>query len=95
MQESETILDSMQVGSIILHIFYLLNFLHSHEQPRCFGPITLNSIYWPMAAVLPYFGQNTDDDTTHSIENDVKQLGLLMQELIGETEDEELSSFIQ
>lgn len=68
----------MQIASISLQIFYLLNFLHSHEQPRCFGLMTAESIFWPMAAVLPYLGQN-GEETMHSIENDVKQVGLLMQ----------------
>jgi hypothetical protein len=47
-----------------------------------------------MAATLPYLGQ-TDSDATYSIENDVKQIGLLMQELLGDNEDEDFTPLIR
>jgi hypothetical protein len=58
MKENEMILDNMQIANIILQIYYMVNMLHSHEQPRCFGPILLDSIYWPLATTLPFLGQN-------------------------------------
>lgn len=39
MLDNDMILDSMQIATIILQLLYLINFLHSHDQPRCLGPI--------------------------------------------------------
>lgn len=39
MMENDMILDSMQIVTIFLQLLYLINFLHSHDQPRCLGPI--------------------------------------------------------
>ena len=50
------ILDSMQIGNIILQLLYCIDYLHSHEQPRCLGPLSLSEIYWPMGIILPYLG---------------------------------------
>lgn len=68
------ILDSMQIGTIALHLLYFVNFLHAHEQPRCLGQINLAEVFWPMAVILPYMGQG-DDKESMSVENDVRSVG--------------------
>lgn len=71
MVENDMVLDSTQIVTIILQILYLVNLLHSHEQPRCLGPIEMREIFWPMATILPYLGVG-DEEPMYSIENDVK-----------------------
>lgn len=56
MLSNDMILDNMQIANIALQLMYFLNYLHTHEQPRCLGYIRLQDIYWPMAIVLPYMG---------------------------------------
>lgn len=50
------ILDNMQIATMVLHLLYLVNYLHNGEQPRCLGEVEFGDIYWPMAVVLPYLG---------------------------------------
>lgn len=47
----------------------------------------MREIFWPMATILPYLGVG-DEEPMYSIENDVKQVGMVMKELIGDEEDE-------
>lgn len=78
MVENDMILDSTQIATIILQVLYLVNLLHSHEQPRCLGPIEMRGIFWPMATILPYLGVS-DDEPMYSIEHDVKEVGMLIR----------------
>ena len=86
MLENDMILDNMQIGTMMLQLLYLLKFLHHHEQPRCLGLVSIAQIYWPMAIVLPYLGATNDDQ---GIEGDIKQVGELMRELLGNEDTKE------
>ena len=90
MQEYDQILDSCQVGTMILQILYLIRFLHSHEEPRCLGNLYLNQIYWPMSMVLPYLSQ----DQENSVEGDIKLVGTVMKQLLGE-DTEQFQEIVQ
>lgn len=93
MKANDMILDNMQVASMVLQLLYLVNFLHSHEQPRCLGSVSPAEIYWPMGLALPFLS-NIGHEPTFTIENDVKEVGYLMQELIGDEKDEDLAGII-
>ena len=42
MLDNDMILDNFQVGQIILQINYLINFLHTHEEPRSLGSLKID-----------------------------------------------------
>lgn len=42
MQENDMILDNFQIAQITLQIVYLINFLHSHQEPRSLGSLRTN-----------------------------------------------------
>lgn len=74
MLENDLIFDNMQVATIALQLLYYVNFLHSHDQPRCLGRATMDTIHWPLAVVLPFMGAQ-DDREPASFENDIKLVG--------------------
>lgn len=87
MLENDMIVDGMQIATIALQLMYFATYLHLHEQPRCLGSVTLDSIYWPMAIVLPYMGTSHPTNPLFSssqqhnlnggisIQNDIKAIG--------------------
>lgn len=93
MRANDMILDSMQIAAMVLQVLYLANFLHCHEQPRCLGSITPAEVYWPMGLVLPFL-TSEGIEPAFTIENDVREIGCLMQELLGEDKDEDLAGII-
>lgn len=48
------ILDDFQVAQMVLQILYLVNFLHTHEEPRSLGQLKVDEVYWPLRIALPY-----------------------------------------
>lgn len=88
MHKNDLILDNMQIGNIILQLLYCIDFLHTHEQPRCLGSISLSEICWPMGIILPYLGSplfiNDRQKQGCSIENDIKEVGQIMKTLLYE-----------
>lgn len=54
MMENDMILDDFQVAQMILQILYLINFLHTHEEPRSLGQLKVDEVYWPLRIALPY-----------------------------------------
>lgn len=46
-----------------------------------------------MALALPYLGLDSDEPI-YSMENDIKQVGQLMKEMMGEEEDEDFNQII-
>ena len=54
------ILDNFQIAQIVLQIVYLINFLHTHEEPRSLGSLKANEVYWPLKIVLPYLKNNDE-----------------------------------
>ena len=42
MAENDMIVDNFQIAQIILQLLYLINFLHTHEEPRALGSIRIN-----------------------------------------------------
>ena len=97
------ILDNFQVAQMVLQLLYLINFLHTHEEPRSLGEVKVDEVYWPMRVVLPYL--KTDERATkkeegkghfkaigEGFEGDVRLAGLVMKELLesgGDVEAEE------
>lgn len=37
MMDNDMILDNFQIAQMVLQIMYLVNFLHTHEEPRSLG----------------------------------------------------------
>lgn len=60
MMENDMILDNFQIAQMVLQIVYLINFLHTHEEPRSLGELKIDELYWPMRVVLPYLKNNDD-----------------------------------
>lgn len=54
------ILDNFQIAQMVLQILYLINFLHTHEEPRSLGSLRINEMYWPLRIVLPYLKSNDE-----------------------------------
>jgi len=42
MVENDLILDNFQIAQMVLQIIYLINFLHTHEEPRSLGLMRIN-----------------------------------------------------
>ncbi len=60
MMDNDMILDNFQIGQMVLQLLYLINFLHTHEEPRSLGELKLDEIYWPLRIALPYLKNNDD-----------------------------------
>lgn len=62
MADNDMILDNFQVAQMVLQLLYLINFLHTHDEPRSLGEVKVDEVYWPMRVVLPYL--KTDERAT-------------------------------
>jgi hypothetical protein len=54
MIDNDMIIDNFQIGQIVLQLLHLINFLHTHQEPRALGSVRVNEVFWPFKVVLPY-----------------------------------------
>lgn len=60
MEEEGEFIDELQVATLSLQLLYSINFLHTHDRPRCLGRLEEREVYFPMCFVLPYLGSSCE-----------------------------------